>query len=151
MNLELVSVDAGDAAAQQLMRELDLELNRRYPGAATNGIDPGEFRAAGGCFVVLRNEGEAVGCGAFRPVDADSFEIKRMFVRATHRRRGLSRLILGHLEELARRRGCRRRILETGVGQPEAIGLYESAGYLRIPNYGHYAGNPTSVCFAKLT
>jgi GNAT superfamily N-acetyltransferase len=151
MNLEIHTVDAGDAEAQKLMRELDLDLNRRYPGAPTNGIDAAEFRAAGGCFVVLRSGGEAVGCGAFRPVQADCVEIKRMFVRETYRGRGYSRLILQRLEERAQRRGCRRVVLETGVGQPEAIGLYESSGYLRIPNYGQYAGNPNSVCLAKQT
>jgi GNAT superfamily N-acetyltransferase len=84
-------------------------------------------------------------------VQADCVEIKRMFVRETYRGRGYSRLILLRLEELAQRRGCRRVVLETGVGQPEAIGLYESAGYLRIPNYDQYAGNPNSVCLAKQT
>jgi putative acetyltransferase len=76
-------------------------------------------------------------------------EIKRMFVRETFRGRGYSRLILRRLEELAQSHGFRRLVLETGAAQPEAIGLYESAGYVRIPNYGHYAGNPHSVCFAK--
>lgn len=151
MNLELRAVDAGDAEAQKLMGDLDLELNRRYPGVPTNGIDAAEFRAAGGCFVLLCCGGEPVGCGALRPAGADCVEIKRMFVRETHRGRGYARLILQRLEELAQCRGCWRIVLETGVGQPEAIGLYESAGYVRIPNYGHYAGNPDSVCFAKQT
>lgn len=149
MTLELHAVDAGDIEAQRLMGELDLDLNRRYPGSPTNGIDVGEFRAVGGCFVLLRCGDEAVGCGAFRPVQDDCVEIKRMFVRESCRGRGFSKLILRHLEELAQRRGCRRIVLETGVKQPEAIGLYESAGYVRIPNYGQYAGNPDSVCFAR--
>ena len=72
-----------------------------------------------------------------------------MFVREAFRGRGWSRMILQNLEQVAKGRGFRRFLLETGAGQPEAIGLYESAGYRRIPNYGHYAGNPESVCFAK--
>lgn len=149
MNPEFKTVDAGDAEAQQLIAELDLDLNRRYPDAATNGIDVAEFRAAGGCFVVLRCDGDVIGCGAFRPVPEGGVEIKRMFVREAFRGRGWSRMILQNLEQVAKGRGFRRFLLETGAGQPEAIGLYESAGYRRIPNYGHYAGNPESVCFAK--
>jgi putative acetyltransferase len=39
--------------------------------------------------------------------------------------------------------------VETGLGQPEAIGLYRSAGYVDIPPFGEYIGNPASVCFEK--
>jgi hypothetical protein len=39
--------------------------------------------------------------------------------------------------------------LETGKRQPEAIRLYEKAGYIRIPNYGHYQSIENSVCMKK--
>jgi len=35
------------------------------------------------------------------------------------------------------------------MGQPEAIGLYRSAGYVDIPSFGEYIGNPASMCFEK--
>jgi hypothetical protein len=37
--------------------------------------------------------------------------------------------------------------LETGDVQPEAVGLYESSGWARVPNYGQYADDPRSICF----
>jgi putative acetyltransferase len=40
-------------------------------------------------------------------------------------------------------------LLQTGDGQPEAIGLYESAGYVRISNFGEYVETSYSICFAK--
>lgn len=151
MDVTIENLDAGDAEAQRLIAELDRDLNRRYPGEPTNGIDVVEFRAAGGYFVVVRvaESREAVACGAFRPVSPQCVEMKRMFVSGSYRRRGYARAILRHLEDVARGRGYRGFVLETGVGQPEAIALYETAGYFKIPNYGHYAGNPNSVCFAK--
>jgi hypothetical protein len=39
--------------------------------------------------------------------------------------------------------------LETGDQQPEAIHLYESAGYQRIGPFGIYIGSERSVCFEK--
>jgi len=149
MTIEIQPVDAGDAEAQRLVAELDADLDRRYPGLPAHGIDAGEFRAAGGYFVLLRSGGEAVGCGAFRPVETGRAEIKRMFVREPCRGHGFAKLILRHLEGEARRRGFRGLVLETGVGQPEAIGLYQSSGYFPIPNYGSYAGNLNSRCFAR--
>ena len=151
MNPSIEAVSAEGDEAQGLIAQLDADLNRRYPGSPTNGIDAADFAAAGGYFVILRTDpGEpAVACGAFRPVGSDAVEIKRMFVRADFRGRGFSRLILRHLEATARERGYRGFVLETGVEQPEALGLYRAEGYFRIPNYGHYANDPGSVCFAK--
>ena len=40
-------------------------------------------------------------------------------------------------------------VLETGTAQPEAIALYASSGYHRIPNFGTYREYPNSRCFAK--
>jgi len=39
--------------------------------------------------------------------------------------------------------------LETGTYLPAAVALYRSAGYVPIPVYGEYVGNPYSLCFEK--
>ncbi|GAA4728057.1 hypothetical protein [Phytohabitans rumicis] len=39
--------------------------------------------------------------------------------------------------------------LETGGRQPEAIELYLSAGYRRIPDFGHYRDEPDVRSFGK--
>ena len=40
-------------------------------------------------------------------------------------------------------------MLETGLRQPEAITLYESAGYTPIPGFGFYKHARLSRCFAR--
>jgi ribosomal protein S18 acetylase RimI-like enzyme len=39
--------------------------------------------------------------------------------------------------------------LETGIHQTEAIGLYESWGFARIPPFGDYWNDPLSIFFEK--
>lgn len=56
-------------------------------------------------------------------------ELKRIWTHSAHRRRGLARQVLVELEERAARRGYQRVYLTTGPRQPEAAGLYLSAGY----------------------
>lgn len=82
-------------------------------------------------------------------MEAGAVEVKRMYVRDGHRGRGFARAILSALEEIAARRGYRTIRLETGGNQPEAIALYQSAGYQPIPCYGAHAGDPRSRCFEK--
>jgi putative acetyltransferase len=100
-------------------------------------------------YLVAVVNGRVVGCGAWRPLEPGVAEIKRMYVRPSYRGRGIARQLVVALEEeaLAADRPVVR--LETGTYLPSAIALYRSAGYLPIPAYGEYVGNPFSVCFEK--
>ena len=148
---DLVLLDAryDDAVAHELVEEVQEEYVVRYGGRDTTPVDPDEFAPPGGLFLIAYVGDEAVGCVGLRRHDDDVVEMKRLFVRARHRRRGLARGMLTALEDRARSLGYRRLILETGLAQPEAIALYEGAGYERIPGFGHYAWSPDNRCFGK--
>ncbi len=139
------SEDPTGPAAAQLISELDEELLSRYPKQSVHGMKPCEAAA----FVIAKIDERAVGCGALRSITPEIAEIKRMFVRSNLRGRGISRQILKKLELTAHDLGYKKIWLETGGRQPEAIGLYESSGYHRIPCYGEYSNDPHSVCFEK--
>lgn len=101
--------------------------------------------------VVLAYEGnQAIGCGAIKHFTSKTMEIKRMYSRPEARGKGIATKVLTELELWAKALGYQRCILETGVKQPEAIGLYNKTGYSSIPNYGQYVGMDSSVCFAKV-
>jgi GNAT superfamily N-acetyltransferase len=72
-----------------------------------------------------------------------------MYVVPVARGRGLGRLLLVELEAEALRLGYRGVVLETGDRQPEALGLYRSSGYERIPCYPPYDSRALSLCFEK--
>ena len=99
--------------------------------------------------VVAKNNGTAAACGCFKVYGKDSVEIKRMYVRPELRGRGISKEILSELEKWAKELGYSKSLLETGIKQKEAIGLYETSGYRRTENYGQYIGMKNSVCFIK--
>lgn len=144
-----VDADPTGTEAVALLAELDADLMTRYPGQATHGIEATTLVPSGGAFLIARRGGVPAGCGALRPRELAVVEIKRMFVRANARRTGVARQLLAELERRAAMRGYAIARLETGTRQPEAIALYESAGYTRIPCYGEFADNPLSVCFEK--
>jgi len=99
--------------------------------------------------LLVRIDGKAVACGALKELDSSNLEIKRMFVVAEKRNRGIASKVLHELEQWAIELGYHYCMLETGINQPEAIRLYEKNGYLRIPNYGQYQGVEASYCFQK--
>jgi GNAT superfamily N-acetyltransferase len=147
--MEIVPVRPDEPEARELIRQLDTDLVSRYPGGPIHGIDAGEFVDGGGYFVIAREGAKLVGCGAFRPRDAQRVELKRMFVAPAFRRQGCSRAILHHLEAEIRRRGFHEIVLETGFRQPEAIAFYLTEGYGPIPLFGEYVNDGISRCFGK--
>ncbi len=129
-------VPVTDARARVVLEDLEREYDTRYgdlltePAAAEiTRYPPESFGPPHGAFVVLERDGEVVAGGAFMRLDDDTAELKRIWTHPDHRRRGLSRLIVTELEAEAARRGYRRVFLTTGPRQPEAVGLYRSAGY----------------------
>jgi putative acetyltransferase len=147
-SLVFVEMDPAMPEATNLISALDDDLRERYPGSPIHGIEPVEFRASGGVFLIGKLDGVGVACGAIRPLSGVA-ELKRMFVRRDQRGRGFGRATLAALEKIATRRGFQMIRLETGVNQPEAVGLYESIGYHRIPCFGEYVSDDRSRCFEK--
>jgi GNAT superfamily N-acetyltransferase len=145
--IALEPVSSQDARA--LIEELDADIQRRYPGAPVHGLRETDVADPEFSFYIARVEGVAAACGALRRISVGTTEVKRMYVRAPYRRRGLARAILGALEARAVELGASRVLLETGTGQPEAIALYRSAGYTDIPRFGEYVTVAVSVCFEK--
>jgi GNAT superfamily N-acetyltransferase len=147
IEVNVESPHSADALA--LIRDLSAELGARYGDDGAGAFKPGDVDVAGAAFVVARLDGRPVGCGALRPLKPGVGEVKRMYVEPSMRGRGISRLILRKIEAVAVEFGYRTLRLETGLRQPEAIGLYETAGYRRAPCHGIYVDNPLSVCFEK--
>jgi GNAT superfamily N-acetyltransferase len=147
IRLETDRIDSEVGAA--LVTALLQDLRDRYGAEDPDEPAPTDLAPPGGVFLVAWVDGQPVGCGGIRAHDADIGEIKRMYVTPPARRTGVARAVLGALESRARTLGYARLRLETGVKQPEAIALYESAGYEAIEPYGVYRSSPLSRCFEK--
>jgi len=138
------------AEAQALIAELEDHLASLYPAESRHGYSVEKMLREGVAFFVVREEGAPAGCGGVQLFGAEYGELKRMYVRPQFRELGLGKMILDRLVEHARRHGVRLLRLETGIYQEEAIGLYEAAGFQRIPPFGSYKKeDPLSVFFEK--
>ncbi len=82
-----------------------------------------------GLFLVLGRDGEIIATGAYKPFDAQTAEIKRIWTQRTLRQQGLAGRMMQALEQRASLAGYRRIFLTTGFRQPEAVKLYLSLGY----------------------
>jgi GNAT superfamily N-acetyltransferase len=158
--VEITAYD--DPVVIALIDALLVDLDERY---GLDGIDdpdadaaewraevtPEKVRPPHGAFLVAYDDadGAALGCGGVKRLDDTTGEIKRMYTTPSGRRRGIGRALLSRLEDEARALGYASLQLETGAPQHEAVAMYESAGWARIPSYGRYSSDPRSICFRK--
>ncbi|CAG0936045.1 amino-acid N-acetyltransferase [Thermoflexales bacterium] len=144
----ITSEDPTSIVACKLMDELSATLAAMTGDSGRSSFDPDDVRVPRALFVLARNEeGQAVGCGAFRPLQADIAEVKRMYSRPGSRRVGSA--ILAYLETEAAKMEYSVFWLETRLVNVRAVRFYARRSYSRIPNYGKYLGNPEAVCFEK--
>jgi putative acetyltransferase len=150
MDVKVSPERADSTEALSLIEESRQYLRALYCGEGPiHSFDPHVDAAPPGVFVIARVDGKAVGCGAIRPLEGPIGEVKRVFVLPECRRMGIARRIMALLEDKGLQNGFTTLRLETGTRQPEAIALYESLGYRRIPAFGEYVSDPYSICFEK--
>ena len=154
--VQLTAVRFDDPDVQQLVAEVQAYYVTIYGGPDDSPIDHGEFTPPAGHFVLARDDAGPVAMGGWRlrpdldeRFEARTAEVKRMYVTARARRRGISRLVLAELEATAAAAGVGMLVLETGIVQRDAIALYTSSGYTRTIDFGHYADSELARCYAK--
>jgi GNAT superfamily N-acetyltransferase len=163
VSIENVGWDHGDAV--RLRAEQQQEIDARYadpdrPLAAgpdpRDQVDPSNVFAT----LLLRVDGEPAGHAAMRDLSGrddhqgglhpdGTAEVKRVYVAPDFRGRGLSRTLMRAAEDVARAAGVRHLILESGLMQPESLGLYLRLGYDPAEPFGVFSDEPGSRCFGK--
>jgi putative acetyltransferase len=148
MNQSRVLIERADPRAPMsvaLIRELDAHLGTLYPAESNHLMDLEALAAPEVDFFIAQVDGAAVGCGAIKRF-AEYAEVKRVFVAPRARGLGVARQIIQALENAARSAGIDALRLETGIYQPEALALFERAGFARRGAFGDYpADDPYSV------
>ncbi|HET6282220.1 MAG TPA: GNAT family acetyltransferase [Polyangia bacterium] len=147
--VQVVQEPARQHDVVSLIEALDSYVAGLYPAESNHLMDIQSLAARDVRLFVARLNGGAVGCGALRVDPSGYGEIKRMYVAPSARGQGIGQAILVRLEEEARAAGLSSVRLETGIRQPEAVGLYRAAGYREIPPFGNYRPDPMSVFMEK--
>lgn len=135
-----------------VMRLLDLSnayAAALYPAESNHMLPLEELERDSVSFFVARSGETILGCASLVAYPDGTGEIKRMYVDEAARGLKLGKLLLEALEEQALQRDISIIRLETGIYQPEAIGLYRKAGYRETPPFGNYLADPLSLFMEK--
>lgn len=150
---DLRPLDAFDPQALELLAASDAFHMALYPAVSNHLVDPATLMQTSVSFLGIWEGERLLACGAVKREQeaggARYGELKRMFVRPEARGHGLSRQLVAALEALLREEGISLARLETGIYQPEAIGLYRALGYAERGPFGDYSLDPLSLFMEK--
>ena len=150
--LSIHDLDPYSQEALKLLEASDIYLGALYPPESNHLSSPADLAAAHVRFLGYQVGPDIVGCGAVKILEdrmGRYGEIKRVFVLPEFRGRGISKALMEALETHLIAQGIGLSRLETGIYQPEALGLYRRFGYVERAPYGDYVPDPLSVFMEK--
>lgn len=109
---------------------------------------PGAYSYPRGRLLLALCGGRPAGTAAFRPLDHQSCEAKRLYVRPQYRGKGIGKALLEELVREARREGYREMYGDTLKSMASALKMYSQRGFSEV---APYSANPTpGAIFLKL-
>jgi len=139
--------DAEDSRRVVTQAEEELVVRYGMLDDGERGLTADMFDPPAGAFLVAcAGDGpDPVGGVGVRMVAPGTGEVRRLWVDPDWRRRGVARALMAALEEAARDLGADTLRLATGDRQPEAVALYDAAGWERV-GVVTYEGEAETVC-----
>lgn len=149
--MEIRRDDLSGSEIRELLQEHLANMRQITPPESIHALPIEGLRKPEVTFWSAWENGELLGCGALKELNAQHGEIKSMRTSARHRRKGVAKGLLDYIIGEAKRRGYRRLSLETGsmdAFEP-ARQLYARAGFSFCGPFADYIEDPNSVFMTK--
>lgn len=148
----MIDIREADPGADDLRPIIQAHLAHSWeatPQTSNHTLDVDSLREPGIRFWAIYEADEPLGCGALKALPDGTAEVKSVHILTTARGRGLARVMMNHLADLARAEGVSALVLETGADHlteyEAARRLYESLGYSSCGPIFGYEDDPNSA------
>ena len=149
MNMEYVWTDGNNEVFQRFYLKTE-EYYSKIVGGKKNrtGFIPYNLSESISDVLLAYADEKPIGCAGLKRYSDRDVEIKRVWVEPEWRGKHIATSLMDQLEDKARQIGYKRAILQTRPIMPDAVGLYESRGYVLIDNYPPYDKLEGAICMA---
>lgn len=149
--MKIIVDDLKGSEIYALLQEHLDSMKLYSPPESIHALDLDALRKPNITFWTAWEDGELLGCGALKELDAQHGEIKSMRTSARHLRKGVARALLTHIIAEAERRRYRRLSLETGSHEAflPARKLYTALGFSDCGPFADYILDPYSVFMTR--
>jgi putative acetyltransferase len=142
--IEIREGGLGDDQVEALLHYHRTEARSTTPADNAHSLDSSGLKAPGIRFFSAWDGDALMGIGALKRIDDNHAELKSMRTHPDHLRKGVARVLLGHLAAEAQAAGVTRLSLETGTAPmfDPANAMYELYGFMDCGAFGGYPASP---------
>ena len=112
-----------------VLREFGLRPDPEHTDADLADLDKSYLSGGGRFDLLIRPDGQLLGTVGLYPVDEQTVELRKMYLRCEARGQGHGRRLLEHALDQARAMGYKRMTLETASVLKDAIAMYRRYGF----------------------
>lgn len=143
--------DLSGSEIQVLLQEHLDSMAEQSPAESMHALDIDGLRQPDITFWTVWDNNQLAGCGAIKELNEQHAEIKSMRTATSFLRKGVARLMLQHILQVAEQRGYQRLSLETGsmLGFEPARQLYATFGFEYCEPFADYTVDPNSEFMTK--
>ena len=124
--------EAIEGILQRTLKEYKIQLPDNYSFSDIENLEE-VYLDSGGDFTVLLRDKNIIGFFALLPADNNQVELKRLYLTAAERGKGLGKYLLEMALNKAKEDGHHRIYLETTSKFKEAVGLYRKNAFKANP------------------
>lgn len=136
---ELLELDPRDPRAIACLTEYYAELASRlrtgFDVKLSADPEATDMLRPRGAFLVAMSDGLPLGCVGLKGTDKGYAEIKRLWVSPAARGMGMAKRLMAAIEHTARDLGIPLLRLDTNSALPEAVAMYQTAGWTQIDRF----------------
>ena len=145
--MEIVRQDPRQPEVARLLQQHFEELHRITPKGSAHSLPASGLEDESITLWAAWENGVLLGCAALKELDLSSGEVKSMRTVSSRLRSGVGRQLLQQVRSVARQRGYRLLLLETGSFDAfeAARRFYENAGFRYRGPFDGYSEDPNSV------
>lgn len=149
-----MNIKIDDLSSPEIRTLLQEHLNHMLelsPPESSHALDLDGLRQPDVTFWSVWEGDQLAGCGAIKELNALHAEIKSMRTATPYLRKGVARLMVRHILDVAEQRGYQRLSLETGsmAGFEAARQLYATFGFVYCEPFADYTEDPNSVFMTR--
>ena len=143
--VEILFTEPNTNEAQNIIKKLNTSLESITGDSGKSSYSSSDFSSTTDAFLILKKNGNTIGCGAIRKITSTTCEIKRMYTE----KKGYGQKILQALEKKAIELNYNHVVLSTRKVNIGAVNFYQKHNYQKCAPYGKYKNNDRSICFEK--
>ena len=135
MEYEIKEITCDNLDFKSLCIKLDEFQNNIIPQRIELGLSALDGLEKLKIIFIIYDKDRAIACAGLKPIDDTTAEISRVYTDDNYRGKGLAKMLINKIIEIAQNQGYKKLVLDTWKDSTSARNLYKHLGFVEVPTF----------------